>query len=141
MSLLSNNARALCQSRSGRRLGVSQTPPSAATLCGRELPLERLGLHVVGADPLAVELHDRNQLAVPALQSGVAVDRDLLELEPEVVAQSEQLSPRALAEMAPVGFEEDDAGYGYNPRVIVASATRRTARPYAASRMLVFRSS
>jgi hypothetical protein len=131
----------LCQSRSARRLGVLQAPPSAATLCGREPAPEGLGLHVIGADALAVELDHRDQLSVPRLEDRIPVDRHLFELEPELGAQREQLRARALAEMTAVSFEQDDAGYGYNPRVMVASATRRTARPYAARRMLVFRSS
>jgi hypothetical protein len=77
-------------------------------LCSRELAPKRLGLNVVGADPLAVDLDDGNQLAVARLELGVAVDHDLGELEPELVAKLDELGLRQLAKVAPLGLVEDD---------------------------------
>jgi hypothetical protein len=83
-------------------------------LCVRQLPPEGLGLDVVRADALAVELDDRDQLPVAALELWVAVDRHLLELEPELLLQRAQLRVGPLAEMTAVGLVEDDplSGYG-----------------------------
>jgi hypothetical protein len=86
-------------------------------------------LDVIGTDALAVDLDDRNQLAVASLELRVAVDRHLLGIEPELLTESSERRPRPLAEMAAVSLVENYSGYGYSPRVIVASATRRTARP------------
>ena len=94
-----------------------------------DLPAERVGLDEVGERPLAVDLHDRKPLAVPGLELLVAADVDLLQLEPQLVPRRVNDPPRGDAEVAPLGVEEDDAGYGYSPRVIVASETRWTARP------------
>jgi hypothetical protein len=70
-------------------------------LCGLEPPPERRLVHVVGEDPLAVDLDDGDQLAVGRLELWVAVDRDLLQLEPELVAERPDLRERTLAEVAP----------------------------------------
>ena len=78
-------------------------------MCGRESPSERLRLHVVRADALAVQLDDRDQLAVARLQLRIAVDRDLLGLEPELLGEGRQLALRALAEMAPRRLVENDS--------------------------------
>ncbi len=56
-------------------------------MCGRKPAAEGLLVDVVGKDPLASDLDDRNQLTVARLELAVAVDRHLLELEPELVAQ------------------------------------------------------
>ena len=69
---------------------------------------ERLGLDVVGADPLVVDLDHGNQLAVARLELGVAVNHDLGELEPELVAKLEELGLRPLAEVASLGLVEND---------------------------------
>jgi hypothetical protein len=90
---------------------------------------------------LAVDLDDRKQLAVPGLQRRVAADVDLLVVERELRTGGLDHAPRGGAEVATLGVEEDDLGYGYNPRVIVASPTRWTARPYAAIRIVVSRDS
>lgn len=63
------------------------------------------------------------------LQLRVARHVDLLELEAELLAEPDELVAGPLAQMAPVGVEERDVGYGYSPRVTVASATRCTAMP------------
>ena len=69
-------------------------------------------MHVVGERALAVDLDDGDQLAVARLQLGVAVDRDLLELEPELALKLSDRRPRALAEVAVARVVEDDSGYG-----------------------------
>jgi hypothetical protein len=94
-----------------------------------DLPTERVGLDEVGERPPTVDLHDRKPLAIPGLELRVAADVDLLQLEPQLVPRRVDDTPRGDAEVAPLGVEEDDAGYGYSPRVIVASETRWTARP------------
>jgi hypothetical protein len=98
-------------------------------LCG-ELAAEGPRLDVVRAGPHAVDLDHRDQLAVTRLELGVATDVDLLQVERELVAKLLERCPCTLAEVAALGVVEDDLGrYGYRPRVVVASATRWTARP------------
>ena len=106
-----------------------------------DLPAKCLGLDEVRERALTVDLHDGKPLAVAGLELGVAADVDLFQLEPELVPRGAHDALRGGAEVAPLGVVEDDAGYGYRPRVIVASETRWTARPYAAVRMVVFRPS
>jgi hypothetical protein len=89
-----------------------------------DLSAERLGLDEVRERALAVDLHDRKPLPVPGLELRVAADVDLLQLELELVARRVDDPPRGGTEVARLGVEEDDAGYGYRPRVIVASETR-----------------
>jgi hypothetical protein len=94
-----------------------------------DLPAERIGLDEVRERPLAVDLNDRKPLAVAGLELRVAADIDLLQVEPEVVPSGTHDTLRGGTEVAPLGVVEDDVGYGYRPRVIVASETRWTARP------------
>jgi hypothetical protein len=77
-------------------------------LCGRQAAPERLLLHVVGARAPAVDLDHRDPFAVCRLERRVPVDRDLLELEPELVPQRPYLCERALAEMAALRVVDDD---------------------------------
>ena len=56
----------------------------------------------------AVDLHHRNQLAVPRLELGIAVDRNLLELEPELVTKRDDRLASAFAQMAPRGPVQPD---------------------------------
>ena len=77
-------------------------------MCGRQTAPKRVLVDVVREQPFAVELDHRQPLAVALLQLGVAVDRDLLELEPELPAKRPQLRERPLAEVAPVGMEENN---------------------------------
>jgi hypothetical protein len=78
-----------------------------------QLAAQRLRLDVVRADPLAVELHDREPLAKARLQLRVAGDVDLAELELLFDPHRLELCPCPLAEMAAVGVVEDDlGGYG-----------------------------
>ena len=87
---------------------MSQTRRFGRRLCSRELAPERLRLHVVGADALAVDLDDGDQLAITRLQLGVALDRDLDQLEPELGAKLGELGLRPLAKVAALGLIEDD---------------------------------
>jgi hypothetical protein len=76
-------------------------------LCGRHAPPKRLLVDVVGEGSLAVDLDDRNPLAIAGLELRVAVDPDLRELEPELGAKRPDLPERALAEVAPLGVIDD----------------------------------
>ena len=82
----------------------------AARLCNR--PAQRVGVHVVDEAPPPVDLHDRDPLAVRRLELGVAVDRDLPQLEAELVVRSGDDAPGSRAEVAARRGEEDDLGYG-----------------------------
>ena len=69
-------------------------------------------MHVVRKAPLSVDLHDRDPLAIRSLERGIALDRDLPQLEAELVARGAHDPPRRLAEMAAGGGVEDDLRYG-----------------------------
>src|SRR5437588_7185900 len=86
---------------------MSQTRVFGRRLCSRELAPERVRLDVIGADALAVDLDDGDQLAVARLELSVALDRDLDQLEPELVAELGELDLRPLAEVAALGLVED----------------------------------
>ena len=92
---------------------MSQTRCSGRSLCSRQLAPERLRLDVVGADSFAVDLDHGNQLAVARLELGFAVDQDLGELEPELVAKLEELGTRPFAEVAPLGLVQNDSRRWY----------------------------
>jgi hypothetical protein len=89
---------------------MSQTGRFSRRLCGGQLAPEGLRLDVIGADPLAVDLDDRDQLAVARLEFLVAVDRNLHQLEPQLVAKLGEPSLGAYAEMTALRFVEDDPG-------------------------------
>jgi hypothetical protein len=61
---------------------------------------------------LAVDLDDRDQLAVTRLELRIPVDRDLLELELELLAQPGERRSSPLAEMAVRRVVEPDESYG-----------------------------
>ena len=67
-------------------------------------------MNVVGEDPLAVELDDREPLAVAGLELRVARDVDLLELEAELGAELPELPARPVAEVAALCVVERDYG-------------------------------
>jgi hypothetical protein len=69
-------------------------------------------VYVVDEAPPAVDLDDRDPLAVRGLELGVAVDRDLPQLEAELVPCRGDDTPRRRAEVAARRGEEDDLGYG-----------------------------
>jgi hypothetical protein len=68
--------------------------------------------HEVDERLLAVDLDDREQLTVPSLELGVAVDQDLLEIEAELVLKRRDGLARTLTEVAPLRAVEPDEGYG-----------------------------
>jgi hypothetical protein len=69
-------------------------------------------VHVVDEAPLPVDLDDRDPLPVLGLEGRVAVDRDLAELEAELVARGVDDAACRLAEVAARRGVEDDFGYG-----------------------------
>ena len=77
-----------------------------------ELSPQRVRLDEVCERALAVDLDDRQPLAIARFQVGVAADVDLLQLEAELLARRLDDSPRGGAEMAALGVVEDDARYG-----------------------------
>jgi hypothetical protein len=97
-------------------------------LCGQP-PEERGRIQVVDEGSLAVDLDHGEPLAVTGLERGIPADVDLLELELVLLPKRCERAPGTLAEMTAFGVVEDDSRYGYSPRVVVASATRWTARP------------
>jgi hypothetical protein len=75
----------------------------------RELATESVLGDVVDERSLAVDLHDREPLAISRLQLGIAADVDLLELEAELVTERSDGLPRSFAEVAALRVVEDDA--------------------------------
>jgi hypothetical protein len=71
-----------------------------------------IGRHEVDERLLAVDLDDREQLAVTRLELWVAVDQDLLELEAELVPERRDGLVRTLTEVTPLRAVEPDEGYG-----------------------------
>jgi hypothetical protein len=69
-------------------------------------------VHVIDEAPPPVDLHDRDPFAVAGLELGFAVDRDLSQLEAELLVRSRDDAPGRLAEMAALRGVEDDLGYG-----------------------------
>jgi hypothetical protein len=69
-------------------------------------------MHEMDEAPPAFDLDNRDPLAVLRLELVVAVDRDLPQLEAELVARGRDNSPRRLAEVAARGGVEDDLRYG-----------------------------
>jgi hypothetical protein len=69
-------------------------------------------MDVVHEAPPAVDLHDRDPLAIRSLELGIAVDRDLSQVESDLVARRAHHAPRRLAEVAAGRGVEDDFGYG-----------------------------
>jgi hypothetical protein len=79
-------------------------------LCNR-LP-QRSGVHEVRETASAVDLHDRDPFAVLRLELGVAVDRDLAQVEPELLVRSADNPTCRLAEVTAGSGVENDLGYG-----------------------------
>ena len=69
-------------------------------------------MDVVDEAASAVDLHHRDPLAIRRFELGIAVDRDLPQVESELVVRSADHAPRRLAEMAAGRRVEDDLGYG-----------------------------
>ena len=99
---------------------------------------ERVGVDEVRERLFAVELHHGKKRPVPRLELGVSGDVDDVGLEAELGARRSHDLESARTEAAVRSVVDGDAScYGYRPRVVVASATRWTARPYDAIRRLV----
>jgi hypothetical protein len=94
-----------------------------------KLSAERIWLDEIRERPFSVDLHNRQPLAIASLEPRVSTDVDLLELERHFGSHRLDRALRSCAEVAAFGVVEDDPGYGYRPRVMVASETRWTARP------------
>jgi hypothetical protein len=84
-------------------------------LCRRQTASTRILEDVVGEGARAVEVDHRDQLAVPLLELRVTVDRDLDELEAQLVPQRAHLRARPLAEVAALSVEN---GYSNGLRYI-----------------------
>jgi len=69
-------------------------------------------VHVVDEPAAALDLHDRDPLPVCSLQRGIAVDRDLAQLEAELVLRLGDDAAGRRAEVAARRGEEDDLRYG-----------------------------
>ena len=69
-------------------------------------------MDVVDETPPAVDLDDGDPLAVRRLELVVAVDRNLPQLEAELVARRGDHAKRRLAEVAAGGGVEDNLRYG-----------------------------
>jgi hypothetical protein len=82
----------------------------AARLCNR--PAQGIGVDVVDETPPSVDLDDRDPLAVLGLEPRIAVDRDLPQVEAELVVSRADDAAGRLAEMAARRRVEDDVGYG-----------------------------
>ena len=100
------------------------------SLCLHFAP-KRTIVHVVDEGALAADLDHRQPLAVPRLELGIAGDIDLLQLERAIRPCRGDDRARPLAQVAALRVVDRDLrpGYGYKPRVTVASATRCTASP------------
>ena len=79
-------------------------------MCNR--PPERVGMDVVDEAPPAVDLDDRDPFAVGRLELGVAVDRDLTQLEADLYPRRRHDAAGRLAEMAARRGIENDFCYG-----------------------------
>jgi hypothetical protein len=73
-----------------------------------ELPPQRVRRDEVDERLHAVDLDHGDQLAVARLELRIAVDRDLLELEPQLVTQRDDSLASPLAEMTARGSVETD---------------------------------
>jgi hypothetical protein len=69
-------------------------------------------MDVVHESPSAVDLHDGNPLAVGGLELGIAVDRDLPQLEAELLSRGGDHPPGGRTEVAARRGVEDDRRYG-----------------------------
>ncbi|HEY3551273.1 MAG TPA: hypothetical protein VGK69_09520 [Gaiellaceae bacterium] len=69
-------------------------------------------MHVVDESPPAVDLDDRDPLAVRRLELGVAVDRDLAQLEAELLLRRGDDAAGRRAEVTARRGEENDFRYG-----------------------------
>jgi hypothetical protein len=80
-------------------------------LCA-QFATERVLRNVVHKRLVAVDLHDRKELAVTLLELGIARDVDLAQLEAELLPKPVQGRTGALTQVAAGRVVEDDVGYG-----------------------------
>jgi hypothetical protein len=104
-------------------------PSQEPSVLGAEPRAERVGVHEVRERELAVDVDRREELPVALFEVGPASDVDQLELEGKLAVQRRDDLERTRAEAAVGRVVDGDSRYGYKPRVVVASATRWTARP------------
>jgi hypothetical protein len=71
---------------------------------------ERIGLQVVRETPSAVDLDDRDPLAILRFERLVAADVDLAEIELELALELPQLCDRAVAQVTALRVVDRDVG-------------------------------
>ena len=76
-------------------------------MCGY-FATKSLWIHVIDESALAVDLHNRQPLAILRLESRVPADVDLVELEVGLLADLFENRARAFAEVAALRVIEDD---------------------------------
>jgi hypothetical protein len=86
-------------------------------------------LDPVDRDLLAADLDHGDPLPEALLELRDPGDVDLVDLEPQLRRERLELVARAVAQVAVSGRVEGDRPQGYSPRIVLASATRETARP------------
>jgi hypothetical protein len=87
-------------------------------------------LDPVDRHTLAVDLDDRQPPPVFALELAIPGDVHFLDVEAQLGTKPLELDARELAQMTVAAdVQPDHHRYGYRPRMMLASATRLTARP------------
>jgi hypothetical protein len=76
-------------------------------LCGY-FATKSTGIHVIDESALAVDLHDREPLAIPRLEPRIPADVNVIELEVDLLADLFENLARAFAEMAALRVIQDD---------------------------------
>jgi hypothetical protein len=82
-------------------------------LCGY-FATKRIWIHVIDESALAVDLHDREPLAVARLQLGIAVDFDLLQFERDLLADLRDDLACPFAQVASLRVVEDDLRFAWS---------------------------
>jgi hypothetical protein len=76
-------------------------------LCGYFAP-KGIWIHVIDESALAVDLHDREPLAILRLEPGIPADVNFIEFEVDLLADLFENRARAFAEVAALRVIEDD---------------------------------
>jgi hypothetical protein len=76
-------------------------------LCGY-FATKSIGIHVIDESALAVDLHDRQPLAILRLELRISADVDLVELEVGLFSDLFENRARAFAEVAGLRVIQDD---------------------------------
>ena len=79
-------------------------------MCNRAA--QSIGMDVVHEAAPAVDLHDRNPLSIRSFELGIAVDRDLPQVESELVVRRAHHAPSRRTEVAARRGVEDYFAYG-----------------------------